>query len=106
VRRTKIQALLGLATVATLIAAAGAPANAGSDPDTGLTFYRGTKAVANFQHPQDQCTEFPSTADFLVGWSDVQDVLAYKNPDCSGPITALGTLRGFPAGIYQSFRAF
>ena len=105
-RKTVIRAAIGLAAATTAaVTAAPAYAAAGTDYNSGLTFYRGTTAVANVADPDGSCTSFPSTATLLVGWSNVEQVTAYRGADCTGTPIGLGTLRSFTAGEYRSYRA-
>ena len=96
-------------TGAAAITLTATPASAAApDWNSGLTFYAGTTAtpVANVADPDGTCTPFPATATLLVGWSNVEQVLAYAGPGCTGAEVGLGTLRGFTAGQYLSYRAF
>jgi len=40
-----------------------------------------------------------------VGWSNVQQVLAYRSEDCTGQPVGLGTLRTFRPGGFVSYTA-
>ncbi|MCY1043881.1 hypothetical protein OV208_21370 [Corallococcus sp. bb12-1] len=62
--------------------------------------------VANFPNPDGNCQPFPANASALVGWSNVENVVAYWTDDCSGQPIALGTLRTFQPGEYASFTTF
>lgn len=80
-----------------------------SDPNsTGLTFYSGSFStpVAHNPHPDGSCLPFPAEADSLVGWSNVEQVVAYWSPDCTGQPIGLGTLRTFTPGEYASYVAY
>lgn len=93
------------AVAATLITAN--PAAAAFEPEeTGLTFYAGgfSTPVAHFEDlPDGQCNVMPPTADTLIGWSGVTQVIGYTGPDCTGYAYGLGNLRNFDAGEFQSF---
>lgn len=109
---TTLRTTVGLVTAAMALSLAASPAMASSvtpaSAESGLTFYTDnfTTPVANYPNPDGECTAFPATADALVGWSNVTDVIAYRSADCSGQATGLGTLRTFTAGEFLSFRAF
>ena len=111
-RRTALRAALALTAVATAAGLAVPPGAASAAPathwETGLTFYGDEfmTPVANFPAPDGECTPFPATAHTLVGWSNVDTVIAYWTDDCSGQPIALGTLRSFQPGEYASFTAF
>ncbi|MCP3170133.1 hypothetical protein [Myxococcus qinghaiensis] len=100
---------LALSAVALACAAftATAAQTSGQLSETGLSFYAGnfTRLVANVPHPDGSCTAFPADADSLVGWSNVQQVLAYQSEDCTGQAVGLGTLRTFRAGEFASYTA-
>ncbi|GEN07646.1 hypothetical protein SAMN05443572_101340 [Myxococcus fulvus] len=101
---------LVLTTVALMGAAftAGVAQASSDDGQTGLTFYARTftQPVLNVAQPDGTCTAFPAEADSLVGWSNVQQVLAYRTADCTGQAVGLGTLRTFAAGEFASFIAY
>ncbi|MCP3098795.1 hypothetical protein LZ198_07895 [Myxococcus sp. K15C18031901] len=77
-------------------------------PTSGLSFYAGsfTALVLNVPQPDGTCSAFPAEADSLVGWSNVQQVLAYRSADCTGPAVGLGTLRTFGRGEFTSYVAY
>ncbi|MFY1828761.1 hypothetical protein ACN47A_22780 [Myxococcus fulvus] len=95
-------ALAGAALTATVAQASS------DDSQSGLSFYAGSfvKLVSNVPSPDGTCTAFPAEADSLVGWSNVQQVLAYRTADCTGQAVGLGTLRTFAAGEFASFIAY
>lgn len=98
-----------LAAAAAVVGLFAAPAAAAPmEPQTGLTFYQswGGEPVAGFPDPDGSCQVFPAGATVLVGWSGVDEgVFAYRGADCTGRVSALGTLRSFTAGEFSSFRA-
>ncbi|MFY2561990.1 hypothetical protein ACN469_30630 [Corallococcus terminator] len=100
---------LALAAVALACAAftATAAQTSFSANETGLSFYAGNFAtlVANVPNPDGSCTAFPADADSLVGWSNVQQVIAYRSADCTGQAVGLGTLRTFRPGEFASYTA-
>jgi hypothetical protein len=107
-QRNIIRAVLGLTAAVTMAGLLTTPAVAATpNSTTGLTFYRGIplRPVLNIPHPDGSCTPFPATADVLIGWSNVEQVIAYKTGDCSGTATGLGTLTSFQAGVYTTFKA-
>ncbi|WP_426750507.1 hypothetical protein [Myxococcus sp. Y35] len=102
-RRVALRAALAVIAVATVASAAPA-----INWESGLTFYSDDfmTPVANFPDPAGGCHAFPATATSLVGWSNVENVIAYWSDDCSGQEIWLGTLRTFQPGEYASFSAF
>jgi hypothetical protein len=104
----KTLSCLAVTAIGAALTAGPASAAPATDWTSGLTFYQATTAtpVANFAHPDGVCTPFPATATLLIGWSDVEQVVAYRGADCTGVAVGLGTLRGFRAGEYRSFSAF
>ncbi|WPB81297.1 hypothetical protein KYC5002_19510 [Archangium violaceum] len=108
-RKTALRAALAVATVAGLAVSSGAASATPSvNWEAGLTFYSdnfGTP-VANFPNPDGACQPFPATASALVGWSNVENVIAYRSDDCSGQQIWLGTLRTFRPGEFASFSAY
>ncbi|RKG91904.1 hypothetical protein D7V88_08275 [Corallococcus terminator] len=108
-RKAALRAVLGLTAVAGIAVSSGvAFAAPAINWESGLTFYGDNfrTPVANFPNPDGGCHPFPADADALVGWSNVENVIAYRTDDCSGYPIALGTLRTFRPGEYASFTAF
>ncbi|NNC19661.1 hypothetical protein HRD49_22240 [Corallococcus exiguus] len=108
-RRTALRAALAVATVAGIaISSSAAFAESATDWESGLTFYSGNfvTPVANFPVPDGQCHAFPATAGTLVGWSNFENVIAYRTADCTGQQIWLGTLRSFRPGEFASFSAY
>ena len=111
-RRNALRAALAVTTVATVaglaVSSGAASAASAINWEAGLTFYSdyfGTPVV-NFPNPDGGCQPFPATASALVGWSNVENVIAYRSDDCSGQQIWLGTLRTFQAGEFASFSAY
>ena len=107
----RIRTVAGL-TVAGVVALAGLqaqPAQAAVDvPETGLVIFEGTFAaiLLYVAEPDGECLAMPPTAASLAGQRIVEQVSAFAGPDCTGLQWNLGTFRTFPAGKYQSFRAY
>jgi len=106
-RKAIIRTVAGFAAAAGVTALMVLPAHAAPAAGTGLTLYRNTFAtpVLQVSEPDGVCTGFPVTADSLAASGPVRQVVAFRTADCSGVAVGLGTLRTFPAGVYQSFRA-
>ncbi|WNG58831.1 hypothetical protein F0U59_31945 [Archangium gephyra] len=111
-RKTALRAVLAVTAVATTAGLAVSSGAASATPsvnwEAGLTFYGDNfrTPVANFPNPDGGCHPFPATADALVGWSNVENVIAYKSDDCTGQQIWLGTLRTFRPGEFASFSAY
>ncbi|PTL81598.1 hypothetical protein [Vitiosangium sp. GDMCC 1.1324] len=99
--------VLAAVTLACAAFTATAAQTSAAAPTTGLSFYAGYFAtlVANVPHPDGTCTPFPAEADSLVGWSNIEQVVAYRSGDCTGTAVGLGTLRTFKPGEFSSYIA-
>ncbi|RKH64392.1 hypothetical protein [Corallococcus aberystwythensis] len=111
-RRNTLRAALAVTAVATVAGFAVSSGTASAAPvtdwESGLTFYSDNfvTPLVNYPAPDGSCQPFPAAAGALVGWSNVDNVIAYWTDDCSGQPIALGTLRTFRPGEYASFIAY
>jgi len=99
--------VLASVMLATAAFTATAAQTSSATAETGLSFYAGyfVTLVAHVPHPDGSCSPFPAEADSLVGWSNVEQVIAYRSADCTGQAVGLGTLRTFRPGEFASYVA-
>ncbi|MER5458471.1 hypothetical protein ABT008_27245 [Micromonospora sp. NPDC002389] len=108
-RRIRTVAGLTVAGIAATVGLYAQPAQAAVDvPPSGLSIFEGTFAtlLLHVAEPDGTCLAMPPTAASLTGERIVEQVSAFSGPNCTGLQWNLGTFRTFPAGKYQSFRAY